>query len=95
MKYWLFAVFSIASFLDAVLTDRLLRYDMIMEANPVMLAAMRWTPNGMLLLKSFVCIALLLAWNLLTHSFLIGIATGMSAITCWNAGLLFWVTQND
>ena len=95
MKYWLFAVFVITCFSDALLTNELLRFDNVIEANPVMLAAMRYTPNGMLLLKGFVCIALLLAWNLLTHSFLIGIATGMSAIVCWNAGLLFWVTQND
>ena len=95
MKCWLFAVFSIASFLDAVLTDRLLRYEMIMEANPLMITAMEYTPNGMVLVKSFVCVALLLAWDLLTHGFLIGIAAGMSAITFWNAGLLIWVMQND
>ena len=95
MKYWLFAVFVITCFSDAVLTEELLRFDSVMEANPLMVAAMQWTPNGMLLVKAFVCIALLLAWNLLTHGFLIGIATGMSAITFWNAGLLIWVTQND
>ena len=95
MKYWLFAVFVITCFSDALLTEELLRFDSVMEANPLMIAAMHWTPNGMLLVKSFVCIALLLAWNLLTHSFLIGIAACMSAITCWNAGLLIWVTQND
>lgn len=94
MKYWLFAVFSIASFLDAALTDRLLRFDGVMEANPLMVAAMNCTPFGMLLVKAGVCVALLIAWKFLTRGFLTGIAVGMSAIATWNAGLFIWVAQN-
>ena len=87
-KWLAFAIFGISTFTDALLTVYLLRLDGIIEANPIMVFAMNEVPGGMFAVKASVLLAIVLSWRRCTASFLLLIALGMTAISCWNSLLV-------
>ena len=87
--------FTMASFVDAKITQFLIELGIASEANPIMLIAMNAVPHGMWVLKGMASLTLLLILDKVSLEFLIAIAAGMSAVLLWNFGLLLtWLVVN-
>tara|TARA_R100000458_G_C8034378_1_gene88509 strand:+ start:241 stop:522 length:282 start_codon:yes stop_codon:yes gene_type:complete len=86
-KLLLFALIVILTFVDALVTEHLIKWPIYREGNPAMAFALQF-PGGMLLLKTATILIIFANIKIVTTPMLKIITMGMSLVVGWNVYLL-------
>ena len=80
--------FTVASLCDGLLTEHVLRFPFVVEANPLLVWSWQNLPGGMFAVKILVSLVLLVCVAKIRAPVAASLAFAMLAVCVWNAAIL-------